>query len=457
MLKYKVLLADDDEDFCYTLREQLTEKGFSVDSAPTVGLITQKLNSTQYDLVLLDLGMPEKSGIEILQDIKSNHESIEVIILTGHNDAKQAVECMRLGAADYILKPYMIEELLVIIERIMQHKDLVLKNEVLEKRSDQKYRSKIIGESPQIKRLISFSEKAAKSDSNVLIEGETGTGKELIAEFIHRNSPRANKPFVIVNCASLPDQLIESELFGYERGAFTDAKTSKQGLVEIANGGTLFLDEIGEMSMAIQPKLLRFLENGEFRRIGGLVSLNSNVRIIGATNRNLIEEAERKMFRQDLLFRLNVITLSIPPLRERIEDILILAEHFIKLKSPVRSPKSLNEDAVQALLSYRFPGNIRELEHIIERAIIFSEDNIIRTSNLFLPESQSDRDKQILQAKVAEGQNEGNMVSMEELEKQYIIRVLEANKWEQNKTAQVLGISLKTLYNKIKKYSLRQE
>jgi two-component system NtrC family response regulator len=455
MSTYRVLLADDDEAFCYTLREQLTEKGFSVDSAPTLRLINQSLNSAQYDLVLLDLGMPEKSGIEILQDIKANYPSVEVVILTGHNDAKQAVECMRIGAADYILKPYMIEELLVIIERIMEHKDLVIKNEVLEKRSDEKYHNKIIGESDLIKRLIAFAEKAARSESNVLIEGETGTGKELMAEFIHRKSPRAHKPFVVVNCASLPDQLIESELFGYEKGAFTDAKAAKQGLVEIANGGTLFLDEIGELSMAIQPKLLRFLENGDFRRIGGLTNLNSNVRVIGATNRNLIHEAEQKNFRQDLLFRLNVITLSIPALHERKEDIIILAEHFIKLKSPVRSPKSLSQDAVDALYNYHFPGNIRELEHIIERAIIFSEGNIIRASNLFLPSYTTGKSQVTVQNEF--GLSAQELVSMEEVEKAHITKVLEANNWEQNKSAQVLGISLKTLYNKIKKYNLRQE
>jgi len=455
MPKYKILLADDDEAFCYTLREQLTEKGFIVDSAPTLKLINQRLAAVQYDLVLLDLGMPEKSGIEILQDIKTDFPAIAVIILTGHNDAKQAVECMRIGAADYILKPYMIEELLVIIDRIMEHKDLLIKSEVLEKRSDEKYRNKIIGESDLIKQLLSFAEKAARSESNVLIEGETGTGKELIAEFIHRKSTRAQKPFVVINCASLPDQLIESELFGYEKGAFTDAKAAKQGLVEIANGGTLFLDEIGELSLTIQPKLLRFLENGDFRRIGGLTNLNSNVRIIGATNRNLIHEAEQKKFRQDLLFRLNVVTLSIPPLRDRKDDIKILAEHFIKLKSPVRSPRSLSEDALEALKKYRFPGNIRELEHIIERAIIFSEGNIIRALNLFLPESAGNQANLLPHAETILSPDQ--LVSMEELEKAHISKVLEANKWEQNKTAQMLGISLKTLYNKIKKYNLRQD
>ncbi len=457
MLTCKILLADDDVEFCYTLSEQLKDKGLSVDSAPTYSSIEKQLKANQYDLVLLDLGMPEKSGLEILRDIKLNYSSIDVVILTGQNDTKQAVECMRCGAADYILKPYMIDELMVIIERVMQHKDLLNKTEVFEKRSEQKYRSKMIGESEQINRLLSFAEKAANSDSNILIEGETGTGKELLAEFIHRNSPRAGKPFVVINCASLPDQLIESELFGYERGAFTDAKAAKQGLVEIANGGTIFLDEIGEMSLVIQPKILRFLENGEFRRIGGLTGLHSKVRVIGATNRNLINEVEAKTFRQDLLFRINVITLTIPPLRERTKDILLLAQHFIKVKSPVRSPKSLSDDAKDALLSYRFPGNIRELEHIIERAIIFSEGDIIRQANLFLPEQVKTGKNLSSIGKTGTKESDSSLLSMEDLERQHILKVLEMNGWEQMKSAQLLGISLKTLYNKIKKYGLRQD
>ncbi len=457
MLKCKILIADDDVEFCYTLGEQLRDKGLSVDSALTYAQIKKQLEANQYDLLLLDLGMPEKSGLEILREIKLNQSSIDVVMLTGNSDTKQAVECMKLGAADYILKPYMIEELIVIIERVMQHKDLVNKTEIFEKQSEQKYRSKMIGESAQITRLLSFAEKAANSDSNLLIEGETGTGKELLAEFIHRNSPRANKPFVVINCASLPDQLIESELFGYERGAFTDAKTAKQGLVEIANGGTLFLDEIGEMSLVIQPKILRFIENGEFRRIGGLTGLNSNVRIIGATNRNLIDEVEAKTFRQDLLFRINVITLTIPPLRERVNDILLLAQHFMKVKSPVRSPKILNDEAKEALLSYRFPGNVRELEHIIERALIFSEGDVIRKPNLSLPEQFLTGKQSLINQTVTSNEDSSPAVSMEELEKNHIQKVLELNGWEQMKTAQLLGISIKTLYNKIKKYNLRQE
>ncbi len=454
MIKSQILIIDDDADFCYTLSEQLSDKGFKTETSLSMDTVFQKLNQSIFDLVLLDLGLPGENGVEILQEIKSTFPSIEVVILTGQNDTKQAVECMRLGAADYILKPYLIDELLLVFKRVLEHKELVLKNEILEKRSEQKFQSRIIGQSEQVTKLLSLSEKIAASESNLLIEGETGTGKELIAEFIHRNSQRANKPFVVINCASLPDQLIESELFGYEKGSFTDAKTSKQGLAEIANGGTLFLDEIGEMSLAIQPKLLRFLENGEFRRIGGLTTLHSDVRIIGATNRNLLEEAEKKNFRNDLLFRINVITLIIPPLRDRRDDIILLAEHFIKQKSPIRSPKSLSKDAINALVNYKFPGNVRELEHIIERAIIFSDSNIIHSANLYLPNINASQNNTDLKDRPDAGSN--NSLSIEDLERQHILNVLDANGWEQNKSATVLGISLKTLYNKIKKFNLKQ-
>jgi transcriptional regulator with PAS, ATPase and Fis domain len=291
------------------------------------------------------------------------------------------------------------------------------------------------------------------SDSNILVEGETGTGKELFAEYIHKHSARKDNPFVIINCASLPDQLIESELFGHEKGAFTDAKSTKQGLVEIAHGGTLFLDEIGELSLSLQPKLLRFLENGEYRRIGGVTTLTSNVRVIGATNRNLMEEADNRNFRKDLLFRLNVITLTIPPLRDRREDILLLAHHFLEQKSPIRAPKKLSTKAEEVLLQYSFNGNIRELEHIIERAIIFAEGEYIQPEDLNLPHIGIAKSKQLYE----DNGNTDEILSMEEVEKRHIAKVLKYYRWDRAQTANQLGISPKTLYTKIKKYEIRQE
>src|SRR3972149_7488208 len=309
----------------------------------------------------------------------------------------------------------------------------------------------IVGNSPQLQKIINLADKAALSDSNILIEGETGTGKELLAEYIHKHSVRKDKPFVVINCASLPDQLIESELFGHEKGAFTDAKNTKQGLVEIAHGGTLFLDEIGELSLALQPKLLRFLENGEYRRIGGVTTLTSNVRVIGATNRNLLEEADNKNFRKDLLFRMNVITLTIPPLRDRRGDILLLAHHFLEQKSPIRAPKKLSAKSEEILLQYSFNGNIRELEHIIERAIIFAEGEYIQPDDLSLPNvGNQNRINHLYE----DNGSADEIMSMEDIEKKHIARALNFFKWDRAQTASRLGISPKTLYTKIKKYEI---
>ena len=373
----KILVCDDDETLSYLLKEQLLEEGFSVDTVYDGKYAIEALKRKNYDLLLLDLNMQEISGEEVLKFASDYSPSLIVVILTAQNEIRKAIDCIKMGAYDYITKPYEFDELLVTINNAADHKSLLIKNTVLTDIVNKKLPHNIVGDSPQLQRIINLANKAAMSDSNILVEGETGTGKELFAEYIHKHSTRADKPFVVINCASLPDQLIESELFGHERGAFTDAKSSKQGLVEIANGGSLFLDEIGEISLSLQPKLLRFLENGEYRRIGGVTNLNSNVRVIGATNRNLLEEADNKNFRRDLLFRLNVITLTIPPLRDRRDDILVLAKFFLESKSPIRSPKKLSPKAEMALLNYSFPGNVRELEHTIERAIIFSESGLL--------------------------------------------------------------------------------
>jgi len=295
--------------------------------------------------------------------------------------------------------------------------------------------------------VFQMIERIANTDVTVLIRGESGTGKELVANAIHFNSSRALKPFLKLNCAVLPDTLIESELFGHEKGAFTGATEQRMGRFERADGGTLFLDEIGELSLALQPKLLRFLENGEFRRIGGVVNLSSNVRVIGATNKNLMEEADNKNFRRDLLFRLNVITLTIPPLKNRGNDILMLAKYFLQKKSSVRSTKRLSIEAERMLMKYSFPGNVRELEHIIERSLIFSDGNEILSKDLNLPILNKDEAVQYYDDNL-------NISSLEQLEAIHIKKILDSNDWNRETTANVLGISQKTLYSKIKKYKL---
>lgn len=446
----KILVCDDDETLCYLLKEQLLEEGLDVDIVYDGKFAIEAIKRTNYDVLLLDLNMREISGEEVLKFVKDYNASLQIIILSAQGEMRKAIDCIKAGAYDFITKPYEFEDLLLTLGRALEHKELLVKTEILTKEISKKGSENIIGNSSQLKRVLNLANKAAISDSNILIEGETGTGKELLAEYIHKHSARKDKPFVVINCASLPDQLIESELFGHERGAFTDAKNTKQGLVEIAHGGSLFLDEIGELSLTLQPKLLRFLENGEYRRIGGITTLTSNVRVIGATNRNLLEEADNKNFRKDLLFRLNVITLTIPPLRDRKDDILLLANYFIKEKTPIRSPKHLSAQAEEILLAYSFNGNIRELDHIIERALIFAEGDIINPEDLNLPQSFQMQTK-----KFSEFEQVEEILSMEDLERWHIKKVLDKNRWDRTQTANQLGISPKTLYTKIKKYELR--
>lgn len=450
----KILVCDDDETLCYLLKEQLLEEGFSVDTVYDGKFAIENIKRKNYDLLLLDLNMREVQGEEVLKFVSEYNPSLQMVILSAQSEMRKAIDCIKMGAYDFVTKPYNFDELLLTVNRALEHKELLVKTAILSEQVDKKLQTRIIGNSKELQKVINLANKSAMSDSNILIEGETGTGKELMAEYIHKHSARNDMPFVVINCASLPDQLIESELFGHEKGAFTDAKSTKQGLVEIAHGGTLFLDEIGELSLALQPKLLRFLENGEYRRIGGVTNLTSNVRVIGATNRNLLEETDNKNFRRDLLFRLNVITLTIPPLRERKEDILLLANHFLETKSPIRSPKRLSPEAEKILFNYNFPGNIRELEHIIERALIFAEGDSIEPEDLNLPLDNSKNSRKKTHSIFDEGEE---ILSFSELERRYIERVLKHYDWDRGQTAVKLGISAKTLYTKIKKYEIKQE
>ncbi len=445
----QILITDDDQTLCYLLKEELVNEGYAVDITFDGKYAIENLKKKTYDLLLLDLEMTDVQGEEVLKFTKEHHPNLQVIVLTAKTEIRTAIQCIKDGAYDFITKPYEFGQLVIIIERALEHKNLLLRNKILEKKVDSEKPTSIIGESPAITEVISLTERAAKSDSNILLEGETGTGKELFAELVHKKSNRNEKPFVAVNCASLPDTLIESELFGYEKGAFTDAKTSKQGLVEIANGGTLFLDEIGELSLALQPKLLRFLENGEFRRVGGITTLSSDVRVIGATNKNLMEESEKQNFRRDLLFRLNVITLTIPPLNKRGKDILILSEYFLQKKSSVRSIKRLSKESEIMLMRYSFPGNVRELEHIIERSLVFSEEEEIQPKDLSIPSVRNNEQLIITPENI-------ETLSLDELEEIHIKKILDSNSWNREVTARVLGISQKTLYTKIRKYNINK-
>ncbi len=447
-----ILIVDDEIALSRLLQSELTEDSrYAVDIAGDGAEAINRLQEQVFDVVLLDVKMPRVSGIEVLKFIKEYAPSTQVIMLTNYSDVKTAIETTKLGAYDFLSKPYDYDELIATIERAVERKQLTIDNTLMRSELSRKAGEfRIVGKSAAITDVVENASKIAQSDSFVLIQGESGTGKELIAQLIHQHSQRSELPFVPVNCASIPDALLESELFGHEKGAFTNAYQMKQGLVEVANGGTLFLDEVGDISPTIQPKLLRFLETGEFRRVGGTVSRKVAVRVISATNKDLSAEAAAGRFRNDLLYRLNVIQIRVPPLRSRLDDIPLLVSHFLKVKAKTKADVGISPEAMVVLTKYDWPGNIRELEHVIEGAMILSHNNTIMPSDLILNLQRKESDHSEPQP-LADGKK-----TLEELEKEYIFQVLEENKWNRGKTSEILGITPKTLYLKIKRYQLRE-
>jgi two-component system response regulator AtoC len=441
--RYKILIVDDEASLTTLLKEELQELGIyevdlAFDGAEAINLIQKIL----YDVVLLDMKMPRVDGKEVLHFIQEHSPSSQVIILSQYADLKMAVETTKLGAYEVLGKPYDIDQVEQTILRAIERKKLSIDNKLLQTELSRKAgSSEIIGQSKVLLQVIESAKRVAESDSIILIQGPSGTGKELIANLIHRCSPRKGRPFVPVNCSSIPDTLLESELFGHEKGAFTNAYTAKPGLAEVANGGTLFLDEVGDISPIIQPKLLRFLETGEFRRVGGTNELKADVRVVSATNKNLQEEARAGRFREDLLYRLNVIVIRIPPLKDHREDIPLLVEYFLKKKSKLKEPKRLGERTLEMLMSYDWPGNVRELEHIIEGAMILSRGDVIGVEDLHL----NDRYQQA----------PPDSITITSIEKQHIEKVLKMFDGNRKKTAEALHISEKGLYLKIKEYNIQ--
>jgi DNA-binding NtrC family response regulator len=454
--KYNLLIVDDEESLRTILETELVEtEEFSVDTASDGGQAINQIQAKVYDVVLLDIRMPRVSGIEVLKFVQEYSPTTQVIILTNYADVKTAIQTIKMGAYDFLAKPYDIDELFNTIHRAIERKQLYIDNKLMKSELSRKAgSSELIGQSPAFLKLIESATRFADSDSFVLIQGASGTGKELIAGLIHRRSPRNNRPFVAVNCASIPDTLLESELFGHEKGAFTNAYSTKQGLVEVANGGTLFLDEVGDISPAIQPKLLRFLETGEFRRVGGTNLLTVDVRVVTATNKDLREEVKAGKFREDLLYRLNVVTLRVPPLKERKEDIPVLAEYFLSRKAKSKTPKNLSPGTLNLLMEHDWPGNVRELEHVLEGAVLLSTGDTIQESDLSTHFHRPDRRAGAVAGGVEIGPLSG-VTSLEDLEKIQIERVLKQNNYSRTKTADALGISKKTLYLKIKRYGMK--
>ncbi len=445
--KMNVLLVDDDERFRTMMSKELPRMGFAAKPAQNAKEALSMFKEKSFDVVLLDLKMPDMSGIEILKEMKQIDPLTEIILLTGHASMETAIEAMKLGAYDYLTKPCRLSEIEVVIKKAGEAKSIKKENAVFRRViRQQKPITQIIGSSAGIKSVLENVKKVAPSDASVLIESESGTGKELVANAIHQMSKRAENPFVVVDCGSLPEALLEGELFGHTKGAFSGAVEKRAGLCEVADKGTLFLDEIAEMSLSSQVKLLRMLQSGEIRRLGDNRIINTDLRIIAATNKDLKKELADGNFREDLYYRLNVVHITLPPLRERKEDISLLAEHFLnRFNQKEKKEKRISDEAIKLLKGYDWPGNIREFENTLERLCIFIEEPLIEKENMLPYINWKDNPSSI---------NENEVMTLSQLEEKHIKKVLSYTQGNKTKAAALLGITLKTLYNKINTYKL---
>ena len=444
----RILVIDDEERMCWALERALSHEGYQVSTA-TRGLLGIDLTrETEPSMVILDLKMPDIDGIEVLKEIKKINPGIPVIMITAHGTIDTAIEAMKIGATDYITKPFKLEEIKVLIKQALHVSNLESQVNFLRQELGKTY-GKLVGQSDAIKEVALLIRQVAKTDTTVLITGESGTGKEVAAVEIHKGSNRADKPFVAVNCAALPEQLLESELFGHEKGAFTGATSKKKGRFEIADKGTIFLDESGEMPISMQAKLLRVLQERCFERVGGTETIHVDVRVIATTNIDLAAAISNGTFREDLYYRLNVMRISMPPLRARKEDIPLLVNHFLEKFDPSHSVK-ISSSAMKILNSYNWPGNIRELQNVIERALIVCQGAEIQPVHF---------PKELLNSLEETTQPVMNLTeggfSLEELEKHLIIKAMEKHNNNQTKVAKYLGISRPTLLYRLKKYGIK--
>ncbi len=444
MAETRLLLVDDEEAFRTIISKELARVGYHVETAGTLEDARAALARGSFHLVLLDIRLPDGSGLELLADIKSSLPSTQVVILTAFGTVQEAIEAMKRGAHDFLTKPCKLGELEAVLERALEVSNLERGNWALQRDVDRLQPSdRFVGETPAVRELHDMVSRVATTDSTVLIRGESGVGKELVARAVHRQSRRAKQPFVVVDCASLHENLLQSELFGHEKGAYTGAVRLKHGLFEVADRGTIFLDEIGEVSSPLQVKCLRVLETGVFRRVGGTADVKVDVRVIAATNRPLESMLKEGTFREDLYYRLNVFSLSIPPLRERREDIPHLVAHFVRNSSiaPKRAV-GVSPEAMDVLRRYAWPGNARELENVIERALILCDAGVIQPEHLPIGVRLSP-------APALDGEP-GSRPTLEEAERRYIRQVLEECAGHRQKAAHILGISERNLYRKLK-------
>ncbi len=436
-----LLLVDDDDEYRETIVRWFTRRGFSVHDADGASSALEHAQRRDFDVAVFDMVMPQVSGLQLLEQFKPQQPECEVIMLSGKGTIETAVQAMKFGAYDFLTKPFPLAELEKVIERAFDRRALQKENQQLKallKRDQPKL--EMVGDSPVMRELFRLVERAGPSGKAILIQGESGTGKELVAQALHRCSPRCDRPLVVVNCAALPETLLESELFGHEKGAFTGAISAKPGLFEVADGATLFIDEIGELPGALQAKLLRVLEDGSMRRIGSLKERRVDVRLLAATNRNLAKEVEEGRFREDLYYRINVMSLELPPLRARQGDVKLLLDHFMG------GDWQLDEEAGQLLYSYTWPGNVRQLINAVDRAKIMAEDRVISIADL-PPELRERRPASTLpRAAVTD--------DLASIEREKVVEVLRREAGNKTRAAKVLGIDRRKIYRLMEKYEI---
>ncbi len=445
----KILVVDDERDICRALEFLLSREGYKVVTANGGGEALKKIEADDFDLVISDLKMDDIDGLQVLEKALALRSGLIVIIMTAFASVESAVEAMKKGASDYIVKPFINEDVKMTVRRLLEHKKVLMENLVLRQQLSQQFGSRaFVGISPQIAQVFDVLSKVIPTRSNILILGESGTGKGLVAEAVHTNSQRKDKPFISINCSAIPETLLESELFGYRKGAFTGATSDKKGLITMADQGTLFLDEIGDMPMGLQAKVLKVLETGEVHPLGDTKTVLVDVRLIAATNKDLEEQIKKGLFREDLYYRLNVIEVKIPPLRERKEDIKVLAQHFIEKYSKENNKRvtGISDETLAALNAYSWPGNIRELRNVVERAVILSGSDTIGLAEL--PDKVKTQDS-------SSGMNTLKD-RLDYYEEKIIREALQANDWRKEETALQLGVDLATLYRKIKKLGIAE-
>jgi len=457
----KILVVDDEPVVCQSCQRILGRVGYEVKTVLSGKEALKKIKEEIFDIAIVDLKMPGIDGMGVLQRIKEEHPEITVIMITGYSTVETAVEAMKLGAFDYVSKPFTPDELEIIVKNALERKKLLWENRYLKDQLQEKYRfDNIIGKSKKMQEVYRIMEKVAPTDSTVLIYGESGTGKELVARAIHYNSPRKDKPFISLDCGALSESLLESELFGHIKGSFTDAVVTKPGLFEVADGGTFFLDEVSNISLSIQAKLLRVLQEREFKPVGGTNWKKVDIRLIAATNKDLRKMIQEGTFREDLFYRLNIVPIFLPPLRERREDIPLLVSHFLEKynRERRRSIKRVSPEAMQLLINYSWPGNVRELENVIERVVVMAEEDTIGVEHLPLVIREEKGEEKIAVPRNREElkrlKKEARKRAVAKIEKRFVLEALKRNNWNVTRAAKDVGMQRQNFQALMRKYNI---